>query len=178
MTRLLTSRRTELRPFAAADAGEILRVFRDADVRRYLLDDKLVSAEWVDDEIAASDERFERIGAGLWSIRLAGAPAIIGFTGFREFFDPPQLQLLYALLPAHWGRGLATEAAARVCQHAFEDLAFAEISAAIDVPNNASAEVLERLGMRHRRTTAEGVSGTAFFSLSRADWLAQRTARH
>lgn len=123
---VLKSARTLLRPFAATDSEELLAVFRDADVRRYLLDDSVVAAEWVDDEIAASDERFARIGAGLWSIRLARATAIIGFTGFREFFDPPQLQLLYALLPFHWGCGLATEAAARVVEHAFDDLAFAD----------------------------------------------------
>ena len=117
-----------------------------------MLDD-VRSAAWVRDEIVASDARFAHSGTGLWTIRLAGDPGIIGFVGFREFFDPPRLQLLYGLLPGYWGRGLATEAAARICHHAFLELGFLAISAAIDIPNLASANVLRRLGMTEVRTS-------------------------
>jgi RimJ/RimL family protein N-acetyltransferase len=129
----------------------------------------------VRDEIVASDARFAHSGAGLWSIRLAGDPGIIGFVGFREFFD--QLQLLYGLLPGYWGRGLATEAAAHICHHAFRELGFLEISAATDIPNQASANVLRRLGMREVRTSDDGPGGTAFFVLTREDWFAARGRR-
>jgi ribosomal-protein-alanine N-acetyltransferase len=168
----IATERTILRPFTASDADDLLTVFRDPEVRRYLLDDVLVSAAWVGDEIVASDGRFARSGTGLWSIRPAGDTRVVGFVGFREFFDPPQLQLLYGLLPGYWGRGLATEAAARVCDRAFRVLGFVEITAAIDVPNRASARVLRRLGMKQVRTSDDGVAGTAWFALGRDDWLA------
>lgn len=149
-------------------------MFRDPGVRRYLLDDGLVSAEWVRDEIVASERRFAQAGTGLWSIRTEDDPRIVGFVGFREFFDPPQLQLLYGLLPGCWGRGLATEAAARICELAFEELGFHEVLAATDLPNDASVRVLQRLGMKQVRTSDEGVAGTAYFRVDRDDWLAAR----
>ena len=34
----------------------------------------------------------------------------IGMVGLWEFFDEPQPQLLYALLPEHTGKGIADEA--------------------------------------------------------------------
>jgi ribosomal-protein-alanine N-acetyltransferase len=143
-------------------------------VRRYLLDDALVTPAWVNDEIVASDERFAKGGAGLWSIQLASGGSIIGFVGFREFFDPPQLQLLYGLLPAFWGRGVATEAALTICEYAFRELGFLEIAAATDVPNEASIAVLRRLGMRAVRTANDcGPAGTAFFAVNRHDWSAR-----
>ena len=157
-------------PFSESDTEELLALFRAPDVRRYLLDDSLVSAEWVREEIEASKVRFCASGAGLWAVRLMGRSEIIGFVGFREFFEPPQLQLLYGLLSEFWGEGLATEVAERVCQYAFEDLDFAEILAATDVPNTASASVLGRLGMRLERTTSDGPSGTMFFRLDRESW--------
>jgi hypothetical protein len=43
----LTTARTTLVPFALADAADLLRVFRDPDVRRWLLDDVFVSESWV-----------------------------------------------------------------------------------------------------------------------------------
>jgi len=159
----LITARTVLRPFVEADEDELLALFREPAVRRYLLDDEQVSAEWVRAEITSSRARFDAPGTGLWAIRATGHQAIIGFVGFREFGDPPQLQLLYGLLPLYWGRGLATEAARAVCDHARRELGLTEIRASTDVANEASARVLLRLGMRQVRTTADGAGGTAFY---------------
>ncbi len=168
--RQLTTARTVLRPFEREEASELLSLFQDPDVRRYLLDDLIVPLEWVEEEIEASERRFEQQSAGLWSIRLPGDDAIVGFVGFREFFEPPQLQLLYGLLPRVWGRGLATEASERICRLGFDELGFTEILAAIDTPHDASRAVLERLGFREtHRTEGDAPAGTTFFRLDRAD---------
>lgn len=171
----MLSARLELRPIDPEDAGELLAVFQDPAVRRYLLDDLLVSIDWVHDEIATSNERFTSIGAGLWALRLREAPEIIGFVGFRPFFEPPRLQLLYGLLPAYWGRGLATEAAARACDHAVFHLGFEHVEAATDEPNRRSIRVLEQLGMS--RDDAAGLEhpGTVFFRIDRATWQQRGT---
>ena len=154
--------RLDLAPIGMSDSAALLHVFRDADVRRYLLDGKSVSAEWVTAEIRASERRFGSGGGGLWALRPRSDPTVIGFVGFRAFFEPPEPQLLYGLLPAYWGQGLATEAAAAACRFAFETLGWTEVRAAIDVPNAASGAVLERLGFQIERTTDDG---TAFYVL-------------
>ena len=161
----LSTARLDLAAIGMSDAASLLHVFRDADVRRYLLDGKSVSADWVTAEIRASERRFAGGSGGLWAVRRRGGPSVIGFAGFREFFEPPELQLLYGLLPDHWGQGLATEAAAAACRFAFETLGWSEIRAAIDVPNTGSGAVLERLGFRLERTTDDG---TAFYALPRS----------
>jgi RimJ/RimL family protein N-acetyltransferase len=76
--------------------------------------------------------------------------------GYRPFFEPPELQLLYGLLTSVWGRGLATEAAERWSMTA--------------LPNTASLRVLERLGMAEWKRTDEGTDGTRFFHVTRAGW--------
>ena len=164
----LYSTRTVLRPFTESDSLELLALFRDPDVRRYLLDDSLVTLEWVRDEIQTSAERFTRNGSGLWSVRLKQEDGIAGFVGFREFFDPPQLQLLYGLLRDYWGRGLATEVAARMCTEAFDILGFETVKAATDAPNSASSRVLTRLGFE--LVPEERYSGTLFYILDRDQW--------
>lgn len=168
---VLTTDRTRLRPFAVSDAERLLAVFRDAEVRRFLLDGELVTAEWMQEEITASEARFERSGTGIWSVQLRLGGELLGFAGFREFFDPPQLQLLYGLLPRYWGQGFATEAAARICEYAFKDLDFSAVAAATDKPNEASARVLRRLGMKLIGTSDEGAAGTAYYELQREEWL-------
>ena len=161
----LDSRRLSLRPVQAPDCPGLLQVFRDAGVRRFLLDDQRVSREWVDQEIASSEQLFARCGTGLWAIRKQGQDAIAGFSGFREFFEPPRLQLLYGLLPTYWGQGLALEAARLVCDHAFGALGFTRIEAAMDTPNTASQQLARRLGMTPMRTPSGLASDTLFFEM-------------
>jgi RimJ/RimL family protein N-acetyltransferase len=171
----LTTARTTLVPFALADAADLLRVFRDPDVRRWLLDDVFVSESWVLDEIRNSDRRFARSGAGLWSVRLTDA-TVAGFVGFRDPDGPAEPSLLYGLLPEHQGKGLAIEITTRVCDHAFRELGRTRVTAVTDLPNTASAKLLRRLGMRHVATSDEGVAGTALFAIGRAEWLAAHAA--
>jgi len=167
-TFLLTSQRTTLTPFRDADAEELLALFRDPDVRGFLLDDVLVTPAWMEGEIEASQRRFARFGTGMWSVRWRGEPAILGFAGFREFFEPPELQLLYGFLPRCRGKGLATEVTKRLCEFAFEELERDEVSATVDAPNRASLRVLEHLGMQHDGFHADGAM---HFSVDRPTWL-------
>jgi len=173
----LETERTKLMPFSASHETELLELFRDPAIRRYLLDDMLVDADWIAAEIKSSDARFAAGNVGLWSVRVHGDERIVGFCGFREFFTPPQMQLLYGLLPAQCGRGLATEVARAVCDHAFHDLGFSQVAAATDVPNKASIRVLERLGMQRERVTEDGVEGTVFYAVTRDAWLARNASR-
>ena len=167
---VLETTRLTLRPFAPEDVDELHALFTDADVRRHLLDDTVVSREWLEEEVTSSQARFAESGSGLWTLIERAGEAIVGFVGFRPFFDPPELQLLYGLLPSHWGRGFATEACEAAIDYVFGVLDFEDVRAATDVPNRASIAVLERLGMRERRRTTDGKHGTVFFQLLSSEW--------
>lgn len=143
MSSALRTARLVLTPFAPEDAEELLAIFRNREIRRYLLDDVIRSPDWVAEEIAASGRRFAEGKLGLWSLRLHGAPAIIGFAGFLPVRGVSQL--MYGLLPAYWRQGLATEAARAVIEAA-RAAGRREIVAATDIPNEASQQVLRRLG--------------------------------
>ena len=170
----LRTERLELRPFEAADLDDLHVLFTEPDVRRHLLDDEIMSLEWVEDEIAKSEARFADNGCGLWTLRELSGGGLVGFVGFRPFFDPPELQLLYGFLPSHWGRGLATEAASAAVGYAIESLGFDDVRAATDVPNVASIAVLERLGMEEWERTDGGDAGTVFFRVAAEEWLVSR----
>jgi len=159
------------------------RLFTNEGVRRWLLDDEVVPPEWIEREISRSEERFADGGCGLWTVRarpvastaedVPGPRApdgLLGFVGFRHFWDPPELELVYGLHPSAWGRGLATEAGRAVMAYAFDDLGFMEVLAATDAPNTASIAVLERLGFREWRRTDDGPEGTVFFRVVARGW--------
>lgn len=157
-----------LTPVTRQDVPELHDLLTDPRVRRWLLDDAVVGVEWVEEEVGRSEALFEELGCGLWAVRRVEADSVLGLVGFRHFFEPPELQLLFAVLPSYQGRGVATEAADAVIRYAFEELGFERVRAATDLPNVASIRVLERLGMaREREDPDEGPEGTAWYSLPR-----------
>lgn len=78
----------------------------------------------------------------------------LGFTGLRDVtFDvsfAPTVEIGWQYLPVHWGNGYATEAAAELLRHAFEDLNLPEIVAFAIEENTGSTAVMNRVGMKHR----------------------------
>ncbi|HVS62298.1 MAG TPA: GNAT family N-acetyltransferase [Thermoanaerobaculia bacterium] len=161
----LSTERLELRPFDGADAEGLHALFVDPDVRRHLLDGRAVDRDWVDAEIAASAERFASGRIGLWTVARRGERTPIGFVGFRDFLDPPQLQLIYGLAPSAWGQGLATEASREAIRYAFEEAGLTEIVAATDPPNHASEAVMRRLGMKFLEQASVGGQPTLFYRI-------------
>jgi ribosomal-protein-alanine N-acetyltransferase len=140
--------RLTLDPLADTHVEALLDLFREPHVRRYLLDDAVVDRAWVDGEVEASQARFASGSVGLYAAHHRNEPdRLVGFAGFRPFYEPPVLQLVYAVAPEHTGRGIAREMARAVIDLAFSRYRFEEVRASTDAPNLASVRVLERLGM-------------------------------
>ncbi len=155
----LATARLALRPCAPADRLRLYTIFRDPYVRRYLWDSKLVSLASVDEVVAASEACFREHGMGLWCAAETGASSAnetIGFAGLRPT-SGPEFELIYGFLPAHWGRGFASECARALMADGFAR-GLARIWAGTDRENKASERVMQRLGMRFdRRETVGGL---------------------
>jgi [ribosomal protein S5]-alanine N-acetyltransferase len=175
MPHVIASARLVLCPVRAAEAAELHALLVHEDVCRYLTDGVAVSRAWVEGIIRASAVSFAERGLGLWSAREHGAQMIIGLTGFRDFYKPPVLELLYAVWPAYWHRGFATEMARAAIDYAFRHAGLHAVHASTDAPNQASLRVIGRLGMRpHGRTAQAAAEGACwdqlYFIVSREEW--------
>jgi ribosomal-protein-alanine N-acetyltransferase len=140
-----------LRPIDEADVVDVRHIWNAPDVRRFLFDDQCVSPERVALMLAASRAGFESRTFGIWVARVRGDDAPIGTGGFWPFHDPDVAEIFWALVPEHWGRGLATEMSRALIRWGFDELGLPCIRASMDAPNVASLAVAERLGMRRER---------------------------
>ena len=167
---LLDTPRLHLRPCTASDLDALYRLWNDPAVRRYLFDDEAVERAFVTRQIAASEADFAAHGYGLWVIEEQAAGALVGFGGYRPFFDPPELQLLIGLAPPCWGQGFATEAYHALLRYGFDGAGFDAITACADAPNAASIRLIERLGFRFRDRGLRDGLDTICYTLARADY--------
>lgn len=152
-TAALRTARLHQRPYREADADHLWRLWTDPEVRRYLWDDRVIDRETaaatMRDSIACTNAH----GFGHWAVTWRdGAEALIGFCGLRWREEAPaEVELVYGLQPALWGRGLITEAARAWLRYGFEVLGRSHIWALTDAPNARSEAVMRRLGMRFDR---------------------------
>jgi ribosomal-protein-alanine N-acetyltransferase len=166
--RTLETERLLLRPFGPEHEDVLFEQWNDASVRKYLFDDEPVPREMVHAQIEASRANEGTIGCGYYVLSLRGAPATpVGFSGLRPFGEAGRVELLYALLPAYWSRGLATEAARAVLDRGFRGCGLAEIFAGADAPNEASFRVMKRLGLQPFGDIVVGGRPTPYYRISR-----------
>jgi RimJ/RimL family protein N-acetyltransferase len=167
----LTTERLELVPFTEDHLDVLHEMWIDADVRRYLWDDRIISRQDVVEVVVDSSVSFAREGFGFWLLLLREGGEPVGFAGLRHFGDAGEIEILYGLFPTAWHRGLATEASQRVLRYAFEDLGLSEVFAGADPPNARSFRVMERLGLEPcGRRVIHGVE-TDYYSATRDGFL-------
>lgn len=149
MTELLTPR-LRLRPFTREDAPDHLRLYRDPEVTR-LLGGGPLDEEQARQRSAAALTRVSRHwaehGFGVWALVDKGTGRLVGQCGLLNLPESPDIEILYLLERACWGRGLATEAARAVLAHAFEHLRLPRVVAVTRPEHAASRRIMEKLGM-------------------------------
>jgi RimJ/RimL family protein N-acetyltransferase len=98
---------------------------------------------------------------------------------------PTAYELGYRLRPRWWGQGLATEGAAALVAHAFEDLGASCVWGQTMTVNTGSRRVMERCGLRYVETFfadwGEWIEGSEHgdvrYAIDRHDWLRARPRR-
>jgi ribosomal-protein-alanine N-acetyltransferase len=96
---------------------------------------------------------------------------LLGYCGFlhQEVDGIKEIEIGYRLHPDFWNRGLGTEAARAVRNHAFRDLKLGRVISLIHPDNHASRRVAEKNGMKlERETTFKGFP-TQVFAITRAN---------
>jgi RimJ/RimL family protein N-acetyltransferase len=122
-------------------------VYGDAEVMRHVavpVLDRDGTAELL--ERYAADQHVH--GFSTWAVVEKASGRTIGDAGFEIYKPTGEPELGYTLAADVWGRGYGSEAARACVSAAFTHLSVARILAKIDVDNERSLRLAERLGMR------------------------------
>ncbi|MFO1089278.1 MAG: GNAT family N-acetyltransferase [Hyphomicrobiales bacterium] len=145
----LSTERLILRRWRACDLGPCAAMNRDPEVMRHY-PQRLSRAETAV-LIDRIEHHFDEQGFGFWVVQVKDGASFAGFVGLNRpaFAAPvtPCVEIGWRFARTHWGKGYATEAAAAVLDHAFQDLDLDEIVAFTVPANDRSRAVMKRLGM-------------------------------
>lgn len=104
------------------------------DARRYILNGPVAS--------------YERFGFGLYRVGLKAEDVPIGMCGLVKRDGLQDVDIGFAFLPAFWGKGYAFESASAVMAYGREVLGIERIVAVVAPHNEASINVLRKLGLQ------------------------------
>jgi RimJ/RimL family protein N-acetyltransferase len=139
----LRTDRLTLRAFRPTDLDGLAAMNTDVEVRRWL-GGRLMSRAECWGLMEASLGQWALRGYGLFAVEVEGCFA--GRIGILHPADWPEPELAWGLAQPFWGRGLATEAAARARDWAHATLAVQELASFILSENRRSRRVAEKLG--------------------------------
>ncbi len=92
---------------------------------------------------------YAKNGFGLFAVELKATGVPIGMCGPIRRDVLPDVDIGYALLERYWKKGYAHEAAAAVLAYGYEVIGLKRIVAITALDNNASARVLEKIGLQY-----------------------------
>jgi RimJ/RimL family protein N-acetyltransferase len=151
---LIVTDRMMLERLREEHAEELFALLRDPRVARTLTasgrpDSDAVMAK----NLAAKIEHWDRFGFGLWLLRDRETHAVVGRGGLQHTFvgGCGEVEVGWAISPARWNQGLATELAHASVRVAFESLRLGEIVAFTLPTNRASQRVMEKAGFSYER---------------------------
>jgi ribosomal-protein-alanine N-acetyltransferase len=172
--------RLVLRPFTPRDAADHLRLYARPEVTRFLAGGPFRGDAAAQRSRAALDafiEHWKKHGFGVWAVTDRATGALVGQCGLKYLPDRPEVEILYALDPAYWGRGVATEAAAAALRYGFESARLDRIVAVAFPENRASHRVMEKIGLTYEgMVEVYGGIRAVYYAISREAFLSRATS--
>ncbi|AXE35226.1 GNAT family N-acetyltransferase [Chromobacterium phragmitis] len=144
---LFQTERVLVRRWRDVDVDALLAAYGDAAAMRWVGEGQALAREdclrWLD----VTRRDYAARGYGMFAVVSRGDGATLGFCGLAHPGGKAEPELKYAFLPAHRGRGLASETAAAMIEHAAAEWGLRHIIATVAEENLASQRVLCKAGM-------------------------------
>jgi ribosomal-protein-alanine N-acetyltransferase len=154
---VLETERLVLRHLTLNDAPFILELLNDPSFLRYIGDRGVRNVQDARQYLIKGPiASYQKSGFGLYLVFLLESGDPIGICGLLKRDTLDDVDVGFAFLPPHWGKGYARESASAVLAHARATLGLKRIVAITSPDNAASIKVLEKLGLKFERMVRLG----------------------
>ncbi|MGS0682143.1 GNAT family N-acetyltransferase [Shewanella sp. 125m-7] len=158
MSKIITETpRLIIREFNLDDVQAVYDFNADEKVNLYTGDagvvQSLADAERIIRDIWLTE--YLQFGYARWAVALKESNRVIGFCGFKNDYRINETDIGYRFAPQHWGLGYATEANQACIDYAKAHMDLDYIVGDVVEKNQASINVLLKLGMSFNKTFQE-----------------------
>ena len=169
----LDTLRLRLRPFTLHDHEAHASIYSDPAVMQYMPRGPLTLAAARQASFAVLRQfmaHWDRHAFGVWAITEKTTGTLLGQCGLRFLPELQEVEVLYLLARAHWGQGLASEAAGAALAYGFDQANLERIIALTKPENTASRRVMEKLGMQYEKPLRIFNLEAVYYAITRHAW--------
>jgi RimJ/RimL family protein N-acetyltransferase len=149
---VIETERLRLRRLTPADAPFILRLLNEPSFLRYVGDRGIRTLEDAEGFIRTVPMAlYEKYGFGHFLSERKEDGAMLGICGLIKRDSLEDVDIGYSLLPEHWSKGYALEAATATLEYARTTAGLRRLVAIVSPENEPSRKVLARIGLRFER---------------------------
>lgn len=136
-------------PFTREDMDEYFNILRDDRVQKYLgggvplFDKEPNITNWLNN---VNERLLKRKLVFTWCVKEKANGKVIGRIDLGGFIKKTMAEISYHYAYNSWGKGVATEVAARVTDFGLNELGLRRIQGLVHIENKASMHVLEKNG--------------------------------
>ncbi|USD42794.1 GNAT family N-acetyltransferase [Vibrio sp. SCSIO 43135] len=145
---MIRTERLLLTPVTADDLDIYVELLTCAETTRYLPGGEPFSLKYIEDYVPKKVSHWAENGFGTFIVSLVEQPEIkIGYSGVEILEQVSLCDIRYGLLPKYQGHGYAYEAAKATLDYVFENKLVDEVYGVAVTDNQASLNLLKKLGM-------------------------------
>jgi len=152
----IETQRLRLRKLRHSDAAELLALYSDPEVMRFLDWQGVTAFEEAELLIAIFEQQQHRGKSLRWAMADRQDDKLLGTLVVTDISSSKLCSIGYDLLPGMWGKGLMSEALGALLSFLFEQLGFERIQAYVHPQNHASCRLLEKLGFEREALLRRG----------------------
>lgn len=152
---IFQTERLSVRRWINADQPEILALYSDKSVIRWIGDGQALTNVLADKWMSVTQVNYGERGYGMFAIDDRKTAETVGFGGIVHPGGQPEPELKYAFQPSVWGQGIATEFVHGMVEYCWTAHKMQHITATVATENTASSRVLIKSGFEQVRIRAE-----------------------
>lgn len=135
-----------------SDLDALAAIWADPEVTRFLPSQSLpITREKAEKALESMLEHWQQKSYGIWAIGENNSHKMIGYCGLRYLDELDEVEVLYGLAKAYWGKGIATQATKATISYGFNTANLNKIIALASPDNYASKRVIEKAGLRYEK---------------------------
>jgi len=178
----LETRRLLLEPWHERHRAAWRQICRDPKVMRFIALGRVWETDKADEVFDAALVHWQERGFGWRSALDKTSGDWLGFVGLNRLgpgtaqIAPDEIEIGWWIVRSAWGRGYASEGAARLRDEGFERVGLERMIVRVQPANAASRRVSEKIGMRfERETTGRSGEPISICALERKRWVELRS---
>ena len=142
----LKTTRTLIRRFITSDKADLIKLLSNKAVTQHLaFPEEILTKEGISKLLEMTINSYDTEKPLLsFAVTDAGSEKFVGVAGFHPLANE-EIEILYALLPEFWGKGLSTDICRALTEYAFKK-GYRTVVAPVTCSNIASIKVLDKNG--------------------------------